>query len=74
VDWRAWARAFTGGVDGRRIELVGTADEDEIPGGLTCAGAVGEAIVTGMDGVRRNGWTCIDWVCGECSGDFAPAE
>jgi hypothetical protein len=68
-DWRACARAYTGAGDARRIELHLLDATIGIPGGPTLGGAVGEAVVT-IAGERRNAWPCLDWVGGECEGEF----
>lgn len=71
-DWRAAARAWTGGLDARRITLgVAGAGLPGIPGGSALGSAIGEAVATGVDGVARSAWPCLDWVCGDCEAEFA---
>ena len=70
TDWRAWARAYTGGRDARRIVLLrGEAPVRGIPGGATLGSLIGEAVVETEQG-QANAWPCIDWVCGECRWEF----
>ena len=65
-DWRAAARAWTGGCDARRVTLgtVGIGLPD-IPGGASVGSLMGEAVVDG-----KNAWPCLDWVCGDCEAYF----
>jgi hypothetical protein len=68
-DWRTWARAYTGGIDARRITLCrGETPLRDIPGGPTVGSTIGEAVVDDV-----NAWSCIDWVCGECRWEFERA-
>jgi hypothetical protein len=70
ADWRSFARAYTGGLDARRITLaVGDRPRSGVPGGATLGSAIGEAVVT-VDGQLRNAWPCLDWVTGECAATF----
>jgi hypothetical protein len=71
-DWRAAARAWTGALDARRITLgVVGAGVPGIPGGASVGSAMGEAVATGVDGVERSAWPCLDWVCGDCEAEFS---
>lgn len=69
-DWQAWLTAYVGGCDARRITL--SKGSSHIPGfGLSDSGlCTGELLVTDHLGHTRDGWPCLDWVCGECSGTF----
>lgn len=70
-DWRAWARAWCGGCDARRvILLVGDHPVRALPGGATIGSAIGEAQVV-IAGLPRNAWLCLDWVCGDCGWGFS---
>jgi hypothetical protein len=66
ADWRSVARAYAGGCDARRVQLSPQPISEAI-GGPTVASLIGEATVDGV-----NAWACIDWVCGDCSAEFAP--
>lgn len=71
-EWRAYAEAFTGGIDEARIQLVGDeAAAKDAPGGATVDSAIGEVAVIGAGGQKANAWTCIDWVCGDCQAEFS---
>ncbi len=66
-DPRPWIEAYAGGCDaGRVVVACGPASKvypHRAPGRLRLSGA---GIGTGVDG-----WRCIDWVCGACTGSFA---
>lgn len=63
TDWRAWARAWTGGCDARRVVLARARPD-------AWAAAIGAAGLT-VGGDRRDAWACIDLACGDCRWDFA---
>lgn len=65
ADWRAVARAYAGGCDARRVQFA-PQPIAELPGGATVGSLIGEALVDGA-----NAWACLDWVCGDCSAEFA---
>jgi hypothetical protein len=66
-DWRAAVQAWTGACDARRVTL-GLVDHgiEGLPGGPSCGSLMGEAVVDGA-----NAWPCLDWVCGDCEGEFS---
>ena len=64
-DWRAWARAFTGGRDPGVVILCRGEAPVPVPGGATVGSTIGEAVTGG-----HNAWLCLDWVCGDCSWSF----
>lgn len=59
ADWRAVAKAYSGGCDARRVRLF----QPDVPTALS--GAIGQIQVGGADA-----WPCLDWVCGECEDRF----
>ena len=69
-DWQKAARAWTGNLDARRITLgVVGPGITTIPDGSTLGSMMGEAVIN-----KRNAWTCLDWVCGDCEGTFTELE
>ncbi len=71
ADWRAFVDAYVGACDARRITLSeGDCVLPSLPGGPSIGSSIGEAIVVDANGIRRNAWSCIDWVCGDCSWIF----
>ena len=70
-DWRAYARAYAGSCDARRLRIAPASGQVAVPGGQTLASAGGEAAVQLVDGRRANAFPCIDWVCGECEATFS---
>ncbi|MFW5858565.1 MAG: hypothetical protein ACOCYP_00940 [Planctomycetota bacterium] len=67
-DPQAWIAAYAGGCDAGRVAVACGAAcavyPHRAPGRLSLSGP---GIGTGVDG-----WACIDWVCGSCTGSFAP--
>jgi hypothetical protein len=65
-DWKLAAKAWTGGLDARRI-TIGTVGQGitAIPGGSSVGSLIGEAMVDG-----QSAWACLDWVCGDCEATF----
>jgi len=72
ADWRAFARAYTGGLDAARVAFA-TLDPRGLPAGPTVASLIGEAMVE-IDGIERDAWACIDWVGGDCEAEFSVIE
>lgn len=72
ADWRAFARAYTGGCDARRIALAPLAPHD-LPEGGSIGSLIGEAVAT-IAGVRHDAWACLDWVGGDCDAEFVASE
>lgn len=73
ADWRAWARAYTGGCDARRITLaLGPNPLAERLERAFVSLVPGEAVATRRVGSTSCAWPCIDWVCGWTGGTFEP--
>lgn len=72
VDWRPWLAAYIGGLDARRILIArGVGVFNGLRPCQYVSAATGAVVAAAGDGIWREAWACIDWVCGECSDAFA---
>ena len=71
ADWRAFARAYTGGLDAARVAFAALGPLG-LPAGPTVASLIGEAMVE-IAGVEHDAWACLDWVGGDCEAEFTQA-
>lgn len=71
LPWQSWLHAFSGFTDTRRIILGrGASPLISVPRGPAFSASISEVIIEDARGQADNGRQCIDWVGGECHGQF----